>query len=462
LIWAFLVGAVGLALCYLGEFAAPSAPWPISVKPLGRLCHFFEGLDWAPNATVLWVLVAGLLLEVILLPLAAVLMSWGSADESFGQSYLHALRRLWLHAGHLAIVVVAVNAMSTRLYRAGERWKTEFESINPVPAYPRGARPGSDAWHKYQEAQRQHRSQWQRAAMDRPWCLRQQNSACMIFRAILLMWYWVALLRALGASRPIRSTWSEDPTCQTCAYILTGVGMEGRCPECGQPVRDSLGSGARPGTVWQTRRRDGWFSAALKTFWAATVRAYRFGRAMRLGGDDPAHRSYLGLCLLPIFLIGAAAIPTYELAHYLQTGAPVRSMAPDKVSWCGAYVEVGFLTMLIVLVLILSTASAFGAFYWIWHKRNLLSGTMQAAAYQAGLLVVWIAVVVLSLAAAAGRYLGPNVSAWHLVFSELKLNQPVLLYLWEILAVGLFWLYFQRVRQTCKGVQYAPMHDPRA
>jgi len=459
--WAFFVGAVGLALCYLGESAAPSALWPISVKPFHRLCHLFEGLDLAPNATVLWLLVAGLLLEVIFLPLAAVLMSWGSADESFAQSYLHALRRLWLHAGHLAIVVVALNAMSSRLYRAGERWKTEFESINPQPAYPRGAGHGSDAWHKYNEAQRQYRSQWQRAAMDRPWCLRQQNAAGMIFRAILLTWYLVALLRALGASRPIRSTWNEDLTCQTCAYILTGVAMEGRCPECGQPVRDSLGSDARPGTLWQTRRRDGRFSAALKTFWWATVRAYRSGRTMRLDGDDPAHRSYLGLCLVPIFLIGAAAIPTYELACYLQTGVSVQSMAPFKASWSGAYVEVGFLTMLIVLVLILGTASAFGAFYWIGRKRNLLAGTMQATAYQAGVLVLWTAVVALSLAAAAGCYLGGNVSAWHLVFSELKRNQPVLFYLWVILTVGLFWFYFQRVRQTCKGVQYAPMHDPR-
>lgn len=56
-----------------------------------------------------------------------------------------------------------------------------------------------------------------------------------------------------------------DPAtvCERCGYALAGLSLEGACPECAKPVRESL-LGPRAGTPWQRRRGfAGWLSTTL-------------------------------------------------------------------------------------------------------------------------------------------------------------------------------------------------------
>ena len=43
----------------------------------------------------------------------------------------------------------------------------------------------------------------------------------------------------------------REPLCGACGYRITGLPVAGRCPECGEPVRDSLPGGKRQPTAWQ-------------------------------------------------------------------------------------------------------------------------------------------------------------------------------------------------------------------
>lgn len=92
----------------------------------------------------------------------------------------------------------------------------------------------------------------------------------------------------------------EDATlCERCGYILSGIAPEGRCPECGAPVRASLPE-ARPGTAWQQRSGVG---SWLWVSWAVLRRPLAAFRAMRPVAD---RRTWM---LLWINLVIGSAVP---------------------------------------------------------------------------------------------------------------------------------------------------------
>jgi hypothetical protein len=69
------------------------------------------------------------------------------------------------------------------------------------------------------------------------------------------LWSWVTLIRIVRMDYRGTHDFPEphDPWCDQCGYNLVAADTQGRCPECGRPVLDSIGSHTRQPTAWEVR-----------------------------------------------------------------------------------------------------------------------------------------------------------------------------------------------------------------
>ena len=197
--------------------------------------------------------------------LAYIVMAWGAQNESRVDSFTAALRRVWLHTTHLAVVIL-IGGLTLLVFERAETRAWEGATV---------------------------RLKW-------PWYIRHGDiiSSCIVF--LLIAWWLWALLRLVGCDRPTKPM-KSPPLCDRCGYNLTGTKSDASCPECGMAVADSLGSDARPGTAWQRRKQVGRVAAYMATLIAPIARPHRFGRQLKLLQTTTDHRVFLlpGLALVP-------------------------------------------------------------------------------------------------------------------------------------------------------------------
>ncbi len=120
----------------------------------------------------------------------------------------------------------------------------------------------------------------------------------------------------IAAPKPPRRRRASDPArllCEECGYPLEELDSEFPCPECGQPIVQSLPH-RRRGSLWQ---RDPTPLSLIRTNWHVLWRPRRFWRDVRL--DQP--RAGLLLC---INILIAWLIPT--LALLVTMFGPFRNM----------------------------------------------------------------------------------------------------------------------------------------
>jgi len=115
-------------------------------------------------------------------------------------------------------------------------------------------------------------------------------------------WMLWMLLRAAGA-RPIVAPANPAPLCQRCGYNLTAAAREGLCPECAEPVLESIGPNARPGVAWERQLRLGMSGSWWATTWETVRHPKRFGRDLQIYSSPAAHCRFL---VLNMVLAGAA------------------------------------------------------------------------------------------------------------------------------------------------------------
>src|SRR2546423_4326820 len=86
----------------------------------------------------------------------------------------------------------------------------------------------------------------------------------------------------------------HDILCEGCGYTLNGLPDDGRCPECGKPIAESIGHPRVP-PAWERRGPHDSFASAFGTF-ASTSREVlfhptRFYKTLATRRDDrAAHR----------------------------------------------------------------------------------------------------------------------------------------------------------------------------
>lgn len=403
-----------------------------------------------------------LCLEIITLLVAGLLMSWGAADEPLKCSYVHCLRRLWLQTGHLFIVVCLVHFIPAGARWADDVWRAR-EVLRcrciqgPPPKRPPNIARGSEAEKAFF---RQARPYWAARARlfsyKAPWYVRQGRRTATV-ASLALAWYAWALLRAMGTRRPVKSP-DRPPTCVRCGYNLTGLPPDGRCPECGDAMANSIGPGVRPGTPWQRRKAYDWLAAAWRTHRQAAKSPKRLGRTIQLSDTSGAHRAYLAFVLallLALVPVGQA----FWWSVLVQTGW-------SRMSWPEWWrdlsvrqtLESWLVLVVCVVVISIATATVVALIHHVRWGRNLLAGTMQAAAYQTGLFVPWLFFLVLGLGAIAAMVLPvPLVpdNGYNLAPRLGRRGAILFLAVWALGNGLMLLVYFTRVMRTRRGFQHA-------
>ena len=328
---AWAVHALGLAI---------GASWSVGVMLIetgGAALRRYETLVAAAIVLVL--------VELALVAGAAWNAAWGAGDETPRRSLLGALKRMMALSPHLALVGCVTGLAMV--------WAVE-RLVNPVGVPLLGV-------------------------------------------AILGLHYYAVwmLLSVLSAGRSgARARWPGR--CEGCNYALVELGLDDHCPECGRAVRDSLGAEVRPG-LWRGagrraareaglgvgRRLGRGAFASLRCFF----RPRACGATVRL--FDPSQRT--GRCVagsIALFILAVAGsllalILTVSLSQgtHWDAGDALWVMVLC-VTWGGGL-------GIVVLGVILGTASLSG---WAAGRplgRNLMPASVQIAAAMSGAFAWW-------------------------------------------------------------------------
>ena len=360
-------------------------PWAQCVGLLGEIIVELGRHPLGISAAIVGTVIG---VEVGYVIAALTIMSWGAKDEPVRTVFANALRRLWLHSWHVVVAIVLLGPLFLAIETAQMDWWSDFNaSLPPHPQWPGNVARNSQAWNDYTEARdeynRMHSAAWDQQAPLRAWHVKYGDEMMGYICFAAATWILWALFRAIGAPRrtpPIE----RPPTCEKCGYNLIATPMEGRCPECGDPVVASLGPDVRPGTLWERRHEVGWWHAWWRCSVDVVLRPRKFGRQLKTRSCGTSHRLFLVLHLVPMFLIGAAGvILSYVAAEHRSP------LAHEPVVVWAAAPAVGYLGTSCAFLAALSCASWVGIPYLPARERSLMSVALQAACYLAGFLTIW-------------------------------------------------------------------------
>lgn len=190
--------------------------------------------------------------------------------------------------------------------------------------------------------------------------------------------------------------------CESCGYDLEGTARDGRCPECGRPVSESLPE-HRVGSAWQ--RSPGLFS------WALTGKRVLFG-AEREFASVSLRLGCRGLLVMNVAVAAALIVAPW-------TGVLVGD--PARAARGGAYESVVLLVSFVVqaaigaLVLYLATLASAAATVAVGRSRGWRLTRRAAWCVACHASVGWIVVGVMPLLLMA---------VWYTVGTLLKIPVP--------------------------------------
>jgi len=444
-----LVG-VGVVLVLAGwiEASDRGRHWDTLATTVDLLEEGIDELVRAPMLSTVVVLATAVSIEAGFVALALLVAPWGARDESIRASVSSALRRTWQQTSHLALVILMAGLWVGTLVRADRAWRQEnptpYQLHGKVPQPAPGEPADSQAWEDYRATQRIRAAQWDAYYQRRPWYIRHLDIAIGYGCLVAVAWFLWGVFRSLGADRPTTPI-GRPPRCEACGYNLTGAVMDGRCPECGEPVVLSLGPGVRPGTAWQRRRELGRWRAWSRCTHDSIARPTWLGRQIRLSTIGTDHRRFLILHLPGVFLIGAIAVPLCYFA------AEHRDPFTEPALLWQVCPFAGYFAVVLTIALVLVTAWGTALTWRGTSGRALLVGTMQIVSYLSALLVSGV------LFAAMTAML---IFALHDVFEELgkasRIDSVVLAFLaW--LALNLIWIagYMFLAGRGAAGARFA-------
>jgi fumarate reductase subunit D len=356
---AYLVHWVGMG--WLGLALALSFVVHGSFREVDEFLGGWAKIDWEVIAGTAIVIAV---VEMCHLLIGLMLVGPAAQDEPVRDTYRHAQRTAWIHAGHAAWAMLVASSTLAWFWEWG--------------------RPFRDAWYRYQTGAfgaTQPKSGPAPAMSISMWLARHEEVVVylvVVSAAAWVIWGW---LRAALVQRKITPA-SHHKLCEYCGYNLNFIEAHERCPECGAALTLSLGN-HRHATAWACRR------GLSPDIWVACAwRAWRHSESSFLamasaGGARPA-LSFLGWSglltaggllsgiVLPLGLLDEQAFGSFEFCAFASTLASF--------------------FVVVALVLAALTAAVVGILVSRTTERNRCASALQVACYCAGFLPVWAAV----------------------------------------------------------------------
>jgi len=423
----------------------------------GDVCHDIVREFKRNSKEIIFIMMSfALSIELGFVILALLLTPWGAGDEPVRSSIAHALRVTWLQTTHDLPLLLLIGLLTVPCGRASMRYWQNNPTRNIAyptrPQKPKNQTPDSPAMQEYQIAMKKYQQQqnnynkaWTKYYNNRPWYLKYDYIIIGFPCLALSLWIVWAFFRAVGCNRKIKPI-ARPPTCEQCGYNLIATPMESRCPECGEPVVQSLGPDARPGTCWQKRQEVGWWRAWWQSHKEALIRPKQFGRQIQLQSHQTDHRLFLIIHLVSVFFIWAIGV---MCCYYADSGR--NPLKDDEMILIAPFTGIIAATIQLSIVMIASWTSSIN--YRLQEKRNLLNGSTKTACYLSGYLVLWALLsVIMAVAVTALEGLFDCLADMINIYTD----EEVLMFLtWLIPNFLAMLVYLLLVSRTTASVRYA-------
>lgn len=190
----------------------------------------------------------------------------------------------------------------------------------------------------------------------------------------------------------------REPRCEACGYDLRGSDTEGRCPECGKAVEESLNPRHRQASEWE--RTPHWWrvNLVLRQMWMLIRRPQTLFRHIPLLSEHEAARRWLGLMIVLVGLLGYGLVAGIRLAFWLneklnpRTGLEAANLT--LANWQFYALGVGFGALWIALGLMMVGIETAGiATIGYFRQRPVdLAAASKVTGYASTLLLFWIVV----------------------------------------------------------------------
>jgi len=334
--------------------------------------------------------------EVGILCPAVLLAAWGARDEPLVDSFRHALRRTWLHCGHVVIVTLLAGGAAVAIEHAKSRHGGKILVATEhlvFPTYP--ANPTKPQIAKYNELVREYRAEYQSIEKQypSPFLVRYSDQITSFAFMAGAIWILAALMRGVAADRPHRRQ-PGQLLCRECGYNLIATDPDSRCPECGKPVRLTLDPPLDQAPPWQRAKGLSHLPGAyMATLWRAT-RSKQMAYGLGCDSASDRHHSYLAVNLL------LTAIASFLILSFI--------FAPEYRGWLDLFwIVASWLAVVwasIMLGLLLFCVLIVGIAIRVRTGRNQLAGVNQLACYLGGYLVACTLILGVAIAAAVRWY----------------------------------------------------------